>query len=333
MSRVHDALRDGRGRSAPVVRPPRATAVPSALGHHAAERGSVGRPLLIVLLLVAAGAAAWTLAPRLGVRSAGAPPAPTAPSSPVSTPAQSRPVDVSPPPALPAPAPRVPETAAAASDAAPPTTDAGPRGGVRRPASIPTPRTAGGDPFQLALYHHRAGDFEQALLHYKAALQRDELNVEAHNNLGGLYLSRGLLDEAVREFQRVLAIDPEYVTAHVNLSAAYYQLGRFEAAAASAREALRLDPRNVDGFVNLALARKGAGHPADSLAALRRALELDPRHPLAHYNLARQYEDTGEAVRAVEHYRQFLRYAGPEREPQAADVRARLQAVQTRAAK
>ena len=189
------------------------------------------------------------------------------------------------------------------------------------------------DPFQLAVYYQRTGDFEQALLNYKAALQRNELNVEAHNNLGGLYLGRNLLDEAVREFQRVLAIQPGYVPARVNLSAALFKLGRFDAAAAEARAALRIDPRSVDAHVNLALAQKASGQAADSQASLRRALELNPHHALAHYNLARQYEDGAELVRALEHYRQFLQYAGPEQEPYAADVRARLQTVQTRAPK
>jgi tetratricopeptide (TPR) repeat protein len=189
------------------------------------------------------------------------------------------------------------------------------------------------DNFRLALYHQRAGDFEQALIHYKAALQRDEMNVEAHNNLGGLYLSRNLVDEAVREFQRVVAIEPAYAPAHINLSAAFYKLGRFDAAAAQAREALRIDPRSGDGFVNLALAQKAAGQPSDAQASLRRALELDPRHSTAHYNLARQFEEAEETVRALEHYRLFLQYAGPEQEPYAADVRARMQALQARGAR
>jgi len=208
-----------------------------------------------------------------------------------------------------------------------------PQPAIREPPPDRTPRAANTDPFQLALYHQRAGDFEQALLNYKLALQRNELNVEAHNNLGGLYLGRNLLAEAVREFERALAIDPAYVPARVNLSATFYKQGRFDAAAAQSREVLRVDPRNVDGFVNLALAQKGVGQVADSQISLRRALELDPHHPLAHYNLARQYEDGGETVRALEHYRQFLQYAGPEQEPYAADVRARLQSAQPRAPK
>jgi tetratricopeptide (TPR) repeat protein len=139
------------------------------------------------------------------------------------------------------------------------------------PAVGRRPSNLGPDPFQLALYHQRAGDFEQALVSYKALLQRDEMNIEAHNNLGYLYLGKGLLDEAAREFQRVIAIEPKYVTAHVNLSATFYKLERFGAAAAQAREALALD-----------------------------------------------------------HYRLFLQYAGPEQSDYAEDVRQRLPALSAR---
>jgi tetratricopeptide (TPR) repeat protein len=157
------------------------------------------------------------------------------------------------------------------------------------------------------------------------------MNVEAHNNLGGLYLGRNLLEEAAREFQRVLAIDPAYTPAYINLSATLYKLGRFDAAAAQAREAVRLDPRNGDGYVNLALAQKASAQHSESQGSLRRALEINPRHPLAHYNLARQYEDAGDFLRAVEHYKQFLQYAGPEQETHAVDVRARMVTLQARA--
>ena len=89
-------------------------------------------------------------------------------------------------------------------------------------------------------------DFELALVHYKAVLQRDELNVEAHNNVGNLYMSKSLYDDAVREFRRVVAIEPRYVTAHVNLSAALYQMKKYDEAAVEARAAIRLDARNDD---------------------------------------------------------------------------------------
>jgi Tfp pilus assembly protein PilF len=185
------------------------------------------------------------------------------------------------------------------------------------------------DDFQRAVYYQRAGEFDQSLVHYKAVLQRDELNVEAHNNLGLLYRDKGLTDEAVREFDRALFIAPRYVRARNNLGVMLLELGRIDAAAAEFRAALAVDPRNIDAMVNLALAEKSAGETVDARGSLVRALTIDPHSAAAHYNLGLQYEEVGEAARAVEHYRAFLRYAGPEYAGRAPDVRARIAALES----
>ena len=64
------------------------------------------------------------------------------------------------------------------------------------------------DHFRRAMMYQRLGEFENALVSYRQVLQRDDLNVEAHNNLGVLYRDKGLLDDAVRHFQRAIAINP-----------------------------------------------------------------------------------------------------------------------------
>jgi Tfp pilus assembly protein PilF len=207
-------------------------------------------------------------------------------------------------------------------------------GEPRTPSSTPpaAPRAvpSAPDEFQLALYYQRSGDFEQALMHYRAALQRDEMNVQARNNLGNLYLGKGLFEEAAREFQRVIAIDPKYLNARVNLSAAYTRMGRPDAAAAEARAALEIDGRNPDAMVNLSLAQNDAGLTADAQRSLRRALEIDPHNAAAHYNMARQFEAAGELPSAIAHYNQFIQYASPEQTGFAADVRARVAALSAR---
>ena len=162
--------------------------------------------------------------------------------------------------------------------------------------------------FQLALYYQRAGEFDQAFARYKAVLQRDELNVEAHNNLGLLYKNKGLTDEALGEFRRAISIAPRYTRAHNNLGVTLLELGRVDAAAAEFRSVLAFEPRNVDAIVNLALAQRSAGQTSDAEASLSRALAIEPHSAAAHYNLGQQYEDTGEARRAVEHYQAFLQY-------------------------
>jgi tetratricopeptide (TPR) repeat protein len=173
-----------------------------------------------------------------------------------------------------------------------------------------------------------AGDFENALLHYRALLQRNELNAQAHNNLGLLYRDKGLLDEAVREFQRALFIDSGYVTAHNNLGVALLGQGRLDEAAAEFRTVLEGEPKNVDATINLALVEKAEGRLERAKETLLRALGTDPRNAAAHYNLAAVYEQSGEAARAIEHYRAFLANAGSQHATRAADVRTRLKALE-----
>lgn len=316
MSRIHDALRRGRtsGGETQAIRPGHTDAVLSALGYKSEAAEHSPKPVAAIVAVAAlAVVAAWYFWPREMARPVMASPGPTVASKPSAPPpVQPATKSVAPPPA----AKVTPEVQQAAAPI--------------KPRPEPATRVPTRDDFHRALYYHRSGDFEQALVHYKAALQRDELNLQAHNNLGYLYLGKGLLDEAAREFQRVIAIEPGYATAHVNLAATLIRLGRFEAAAAEARQALAIDPRSGDAFVNLALAQNASGQGGDAQGNLRRALELDARNPAAHYNLARQYEAAGEAGRALDHYRQFLQYAGPDQEAYAQDVRARVQALQTR---
>ncbi len=167
-------------------------------------------------------------------------------------------------------------------------------------------------------------------MHYRTVLQQNELNAEAHNNLGLLYQEKGLTGEAIQEFERALFIDPNYVRAYNNLGVTYLGLGRPDQAAAQFRTALKIDPRSVDALVNLALALKASGRPEEARTQLLRALELDSHDAPAHYNLALLYEEVGETARAIQHYRLFLQYGGAEHARLVPDVRARVDALTAR---
>ena len=82
--------------------------------------------------------------------------------------------------------------------------------------------------------------------------------------------------------------------------------------------------------MNLGLAQAAAGQPSDARASLTRALDIDKHNPAAHYNLALQYEKAGEIALALEHYRAFLQYAGPDQAGYTADVRLRVQTLEAR---
>lgn len=343
MSLIHDALR--RGQAPAGGRSPRAAhpdSVLAALGYHSEPKPRLRLKMILGLFVAIAGVAYIILAFNHGVPTpvTKAPmPRATPPARRMATPAAppvvTQPRVVTPPPVHePAPIHQAPAAAVSRPPVHPPTRPAArPSTSVSVPSkSLPatTPPAASAtapDDFQLALYYQRSGDFEQALVHYKAVIGRDELNVEAHNNLGRLYLDKGLTDDAIREFRRVTAIDPRYVRARINLAAAYFKQSRYDVSAAEARAALAIEPRNVDALVNLALAEKAAGQIDDARESLLAALRIDQHNAAAHYNLARQYEEVGESALALSHYRAFLKYAGPDQAEYAADVRGRIAAL------
>jgi Tfp pilus assembly protein PilF len=195
------------------------------------------------------------------------------------------------------------------------------------PLPDPPRPAAGPSDLDLALYYHRAGDFENALQHYRALLQKNELNAQAHNNLGLLYQEKNLLVESARELARAVFIEPRNVRARNNYGVTLLLQGRVDEAAAQFRTALKLDPRNVDALVNLALAQRDGGQPDVAKRTLLEALTVAPRSAATHYNLGQLYDQTNEAARAVDHYRKFLEYAGAEYASRAAGVRARIETL------
>lgn len=185
-------------------------------------------------------------------------------------------------------------------------------------------RSVAPNDFELAVYYHRAGDFENALQHYRALLQKNELNAQAHNNLGLLYQERNLLPESARELQRAVLIQPQNSSARNNYGVTLLLQGKADEAAALFRSVLALDSRNVDAMVNLALAERNQNQLDLAKATLLDALTIAPRSAPAHYNLGQLYDQTNEAARAIEHYRRFLETAGAEHAGRAAAVRARI---------
>lgn len=288
-----------------------------------------------------------------GVRGAGASSAPS-PSALVARPeSRQPPVRERPEPAV--PGPEAPPPASRAPDArvrpvrprtavAPPSVPTAPAAAEAawkpplpsRPAAAQastaaaTPSSATVDHFTLAKQYHNLGDFEQAVRHYLALLDREPLNAEVRNNLGMLYLDRGFLKEATEQFDRAVRINPQYIAARVNLGVALLNTGRLAEARVQLRAALDSDPRNVGILVNLALVQKADGHPEQALETLVRAIGIDPTHAYAHYNLAVLYDERSDLAKAYEHYTAFLKYAGPEHGSTLSEVERRVKALEAK---
>ena len=77
---------------------------------------------------------------------------------------------------------------------------------------------------------------------FEHALEVTQNNFMVHNNLGNIYFSQGLLDEAGKHYSEAIRIEPDFALAHNNLGAVMLLRGRIEAAIYHFRNATMLKP-------------------------------------------------------------------------------------------
>jgi tetratricopeptide (TPR) repeat protein len=105
----------------------------------------------------------------------------------------------------------------------------------------------------------RVGEVDEAIDHLQKALQIDPAYAEAYNFMGNALMKKGQVDEAVGYYQKAVALDTSYADAHNNLGAAFWRNGQVEKAIAHYKEAVAINPGSAEMQFNLgnALARKG----------------------------------------------------------------------------
>lgn len=132
----------------------------------------------------------------------------------------------------------------------------------------------------------------------------------------------GRLEDAVRAYER--ALDDVNAEAHFNLGNCLYSLRRRAEAAARFEAATRVRPDYAEAWNNLGIVRGELADRDGAIASLRRALELVPHYADAHYNLAEALAVVGDIDGARRHWRAYLSFDPNSR--WAEQVRRRLSA-------
>lgn len=104
----------------------------------------------------------------------------------------------------------------------------------------------------------------------------DPADAGAHNNLGVLYYTKGLFEEAVEAFTRALELDPKMQVAQRNLEIAYFNTGYYDRRVAELRERLRHKPDDRDARWELGRAFALLGQPEDAIPEFQALLALRP---------------------------------------------------------
>jgi tetratricopeptide (TPR) repeat protein len=131
--------------------------------------------------------------------------------------------------------------------------------------------------------------FEEAMLHYRRALELDPYMVPALINLANIHYSRDEAVEAQALYERAIALDADVFEAHFNLGNILHDLGRYDEALRCYRDALQLNPSYADAHFYMAVTLEKSGRSQEARPHWRAYQRLAPEGEWV--NLAREFSE------------------------------------------
>ena len=157
----------------------------------------------------------------------------------------------------------------------------------------------------LALYS--AGQVDEAVVHFRRAVELYPGGAESQNNLGEALLQKGRVDEAVTHFQKAVILQPGNFVAHNNLGVALRRKGRTDEAIPHFQMALRIQPKNSMAHCELGLALLDTGQVEQAIIHLQTALQIEPNNALIEENLGLAILRNAQVDEAIAHFRRAVR--------------------------
>jgi tetratricopeptide (TPR) repeat protein len=142
---------------------------------------------------------------------------------------------------------------------------------------------------------------DQAIKHYKRAIELDPLYAEAHNNLGNVSWRQLNAPETAVHFRQAIAIRPNFIDAHVNLALVQIDTGAVDEAISSLQQLLEREPASPRAWQVLGRAFRRALRMDEALAAINRALALDDVNPASLVTASAILRALGRAAEALRH--------------------------------
>jgi len=163
--------------------------------------------------------------------------------------------------------------------------------------------------YNLGLALKNQGEVDQAIAHYRSAINIWPDYVEAHYNLGGAYIEKGEFDEALAEYRRAIEIHPDEADSHNNYGSALRELKQFDRAEAEYKRALSLRPQYLDARLNLGSLLLQRGRIAEAITNLETARRLQPNDATTHVTLALALMKNGQGSKAAAEFNHALQLA------------------------
>lgn len=156
---------------------------------------------------------------------------------------------------------------------------------------------------QLDLGGHffKQRNYEQALIHYKAALAvgTPHQQATAHGNIGLILLFKGRFEESVQAFSEAIRLDSQHALAYANRGVALEKLKRFQEALDDYNTALKLQPNDPLFLSYRADYYFHRLDRAESVADYEKLVVLKPENALYFNRLGQLLFETGNFNRSL----------------------------------
>jgi len=148
------------------------------------------------------------------------------------------------------------------------------------------------------------GKTKDGIRHLRSAIDADP-SAKAHAQLGNVLAATGDFDGAIVSYRAALALEPESVEAWSTLGALLKALARYDEAEECCAAGLRLDATNAGLKYTLATVMFEQARVVEAIAAVRESLALQPDNPAVHSALLRMlsYSDTSDPADVFREHR------------------------------
>ena len=162
------------------------------------------------------------------------------------------------------------------------------------------------DDIGLAYYYLK--EPEQAIHHFKKALEIKDDYTPARNNLGNEYAKKKEWDKAIEQYKLVTS-DLLYATPQFplsNLGFVYSELQEYELAVQYFLKALDIEPDFVRALYGLAKTYMATDRVPEAIAKLEKAVGLSPDSAILYFELAKAYALNRDYTKALSAYHKVV---------------------------
>ena len=162
--------------------------------------------------------------------------------------------------------------------------------------------------YEMAVNFFNAGEISQAIRSLALVLAADPGHAEANHLMGFIRMGRMQYDEAISHFKRALQTNPDMLYCKNNLGAAYMYQERWEDAAVIFKE-LSASPLYTSPWVafgNLGWAYYKMGMLPEALDQTQMSIFLNPKYCLGLNNLGVILEEMDKEDEAIKNYKESL---------------------------